>query len=494
MRPVRPFASHAALALLLPLVLAAGCARGAAPVAVSAPPSAASTPPSVDGVSALVASPEPGDERRSIGGPWIGASAEGALLAKGTRDTFVGVWIDVPSEKLRPERRAPMEVALVVDTSGSMKGSKIESAREGAATLVRSLRDGDIVALDAFSDEAQTIVPPTALDAASRREILRQIEGLVPTGSTNLFAGLTLAQSQIARAPATHTVRRIVVLSDGIANRGPSTPELLGSVARQGQRFGAQITSLGIGIDYDERTLNALSVQTNGRLYHVDEPRETAAVLASELALIDGTLASDAFVEIVGAPGVTIVDALGLPGEAFAGGLRIPLGALHAGQHREALVRVRLTDPAAFEGGARSLASVRLRFRDAAEGGLERIQEVVARTQISDDAAAVARAVDTRTRGIVAMHEASDAQIAAAQRINDGNFEAAEKDLARAQQALVAQASTVTDKAEKRRLERAAESVAGARVATRAMPSKSKSDQRAGALKLNASAMHDAGY
>jgi Ca-activated chloride channel family protein len=174
--------------------------------------------------------------------------------------------------------------------------------------------------------------------------------------------------------------------------------------------------------------------------------------------------------------------------------LRIPLGALHAGQHREALVRVRLTDPAAFEGGARSLASVRLRFRDAAEGGLERIQEVVARTQISDDAAAVARAVDTRTRGIVAMHEASDAQIAAAQRINDGNFEAAEKDLARAQQALVAQASTVTDKAEKRRLERAAESVAGARVATRAMPSKSKSDQRAGALKLNASAMHDAGY
>jgi len=309
-----------------------------------------------------------------------------------------------------------------------------------------------------------------------------------------MFAGLTLAQSQLSLAPPTHAIRRVVVLSDGQATRGPSTPELLGSVARQGLRFGAQVTSLGIGIDYDERTLNAIAIQTNGRLHHVVEPHETAGVLETELALVDATLANDAFVEIVAAPGVEILRAEGLPGEHFGGGLRIPLGALHAGQHREALVRVRIVDPAAFGAQQRPLASVRLRFRDAAEGNLERIQEVVARTQLSSDARAVSANADARTHGMIAMRESAEAQILAAQRINDGNFEEAERELDRARQGLLAQASTMKNAHEKRRLEAAATRVEQTRVATRAMPAQPKAMQRAGTLKMNHAAMHDLGY
>ncbi|MBX3186846.1 MAG: VWA domain-containing protein [Labilithrix sp.] len=389
-----------------------------------------------------------------------------------------------------------MQVALVVDTSGSMAGAKIDSARSAAATLVRNLKDGDIVALDAFSDSARTVVPPTRLDARSRGEILRQISGLVPVGSTNMFAGLTLAESQMLGAPATHTLRRVVVISDGIANVGPSSPEILGSVAERGLRSRAQITSLGVGNDYDERTLNALAVRSSGRLYHLSEPREMASILQNELALLDGTLASEAFVEIVPAPGVQILGAEGIRADFSVPerGLRIPLGALHAGQHREALVRVRITDPAMFEGHARSLASVRLRFRDAQENDLERIQEVVARTQMSHDDALVQRSVSSRTKAIVAIMDASRTQMEAAQRINDGNFVDADKELAKAEQTLAAQARVVTTAQEKKRLETAASKVASARAATRAMPSKPKADQRDGALRLNADAMHEAGF
>lgn len=423
---------------------------------------------------------------------WIGAASEGDMLSSSTRETFLGVWVDVP--EARPESRPPMEVTLVVDTSGSMAGSKIESARAAATTLVRGLRDGDIVALDAFSDEARTLVAPTRLDMHTRSEILRQISQLVPRGSTNMFSGLSLAESQMASAPATHPLRRIVVISDGIANVGPSSPEILGSVAQNGLRFRAQVTSLGVGNDYDERTLNALSVNTSGRLYHIGEPREMAGIMRNEVALLDATLASDSFVEVVAAPGVQLLGADGLKTEFRDGGMRIQLGSLHAGQHREALVRVRIADPALFEGHSRSLASVRLRFRDAAEGDLERIQEVVARTQLSSDDAAVARTVNSRTKAIVAIMEASKTQLQAAQRINDGNFVDADKELARAQQTLAAQAAVVTAPAEKKRLEVAANKVASARAQTRAMPSAPKAAQRAGALELNAEAMHEAGF
>ncbi len=477
-------------------VFGTGCAKGA-PLPLAPTQGSAANAADQDNANAIaIASDGAGDTGRertpNRNGAWIGAAPEGDLLSSSTRETFLGVWVDVP--EARPESRPPMEVVLVVDTSGSMAGTKIESARNAAATLVRSLKDGDIVALDSFSDDARTLVPPTRLDMHTRREILRQIAQLVPAGSTNMFSGLTLAESQMASAPASHGLRRVVMISDGIANIGPSSPEVLGSLAQNGLRFRAQVTSFGVGNDYDERTLNALSVRTNGRLYHIGEPREMAGILRNEVALLDATLASDASVEIVPAPGVQVLGADGFRAEFRDGGMRIPLGALHAGQHREALVRVRIVDPAAFEGHSRSLASVRLRFRDAAEGDLERIQEVVTRTQLSSDDNAVAQSVNSRTKAIVAIMDASKTQMAAAQRINDGNFVDADKELERAQQTLTAQARIVTAPAEKRRLEVAASKVATARAATRAMPSAPKASQRAGALEMNADAMHSQGF
>jgi len=485
------------LGLLAPLlaIASAACATSVPPVAPR--PETTSASSSQAAIDAALASDGPSASSRpsnpdAKNGAWLGAAAEGDMLDARTSETFVGVWVDVPDA--RAETRPPMEIALVVDTSGSMAGAKIESARRAAATLVKNLRDGDIVALDAFSDQARTVVPPTRLDAHTRAEILRRIAELVPLGSTNMFAGLTLAEAQMAAAPASHGIRRVVVISDGIANIGPSSPETLGAVAERGLRSRAQVTSLGVGTEYDEQTLNALAVRSSGRLYHLSDPREMASILDGELRLLDATLASEAFVEIVAAPGVHVLAAEGVHAEHRDGNLRIPLGALHAGQHREALVRVRIADPAAFDGHTRPLASVRLRFRDVRDGDLERIQEVVARTQLTTDEGAIARSVSSRTKAIMAITDASRTQIAAAQRINDGNFVDADKELERAQQALAAQARTVTAEPERKRLEAAAGRVAAARTATQSMPAKPKAAQRDGALKLNADAMHAAGF
>lgn len=478
-------------------LVGSGCAGAAAPVAKAptAPAEAEATTqePAEIGIVTPATAAASAEDRPAQSGSWIGAAAEGDLLLTGTRDTFVGVWVDVP--EARRGVRPPMDLALVVDTSGSMAGAKIENARKAATMLVSRLADGDIVALDAFSDNARTVVPPTRLSAQTRQDVLRAIAGLTPSGSTNMFDGLTLAESQIAATPPSHPLRRIVMISDGIANVGPSSPETLGAIAERGLRFRAQVTSLGVGNDYDERTLDALAVRSSGRLYHLTEPREMASILGNELELLNATLASDAFVEVVPAPGVQILGADGIRADRQAGGsLHIPLGALHAGQHREALVRVRIEDPAAFEGHTHPLASVRLRFRDARDSDLERVQEVVARTQLTGDERAVAEHVSSRTKAIVAIQESARMQLEAAQRINDGQFVDAEKDLALAEAALAAQARVVTAPAEKKRLEEAQTRVAAARATTHAAPSKPKAAQRLDALDLNASGMKAMGF
>jgi Ca-activated chloride channel family protein len=476
-----------------------GCAKGAAMTPAKAPASAviSDTPVAIatdtgDGQRPFFDGKEPADVKRSSSS-WIGASAEGEMLASGTRDTFLGIWVDVP--EARPEARPPIELALVIDTSGSMAGAKIENARNAASTLVRSLKDGDIVALDTFSDTAKTLVPPTRLNAQSRTDILRAIAGLGPSGSTNMFDGLTLAENQVAAAPPTHPLRRVVMISDGIANVGPSSPDTLGAIAERGLRFRTQVTSLGVGADYDERTLNALAVRSSGRLYHLTEPREMASILKGELDLLDATLASDAFVEVVPAPGVQLLGADGIRADFQGGGaLNIPLGALHSGQHREALVRVRITDPSAFEGQTHALASVRLRFRDAQDGDLERVQEIVARTQLTGDSAIVASHVNARAKAIAAIQESARAQIAAAQRMNQGQFVDADKELAKAQADLAAQARVATAPADKKRIAEAEQKVAASRAAAQAAPSKPKAAQRMDALEMNASGMKAAGF
>src|SRR4029079_9043242 len=113
-------------------------------------------------------------------------------------------------------------------------------------------------------------------------------------------------------APTTHPVKRIVVISDGQANVGPSSPDVLGALAARGAEHGIQVTSIGVGLDYDENTLNALAVRSSGRLYHLAEPREMASILDREIKLLDSTMATDAFVEIVPAPGVQVLGADGV--------------------------------------------------------------------------------------------------------------------------------------------------------------------------------------
>jgi Ca-activated chloride channel family protein len=359
------------------------------------------------------------------------------------------------------------------------------------------LRDDDIVALDVFSDNARTVVPPTRLTAHGREEILRAIDTLRVNGSTNMFDGLTLGESQMATAPATHSVRRVVVISDGIANVGPSSPETLGAIAERGLRFHAQVTSLGVGNDYDERTLNALAIRSSGRLYHLSEPREMASILKGELDLLTATLASDAFIEVVPAPGVALLGAEGVRADWDASGngaLRIPLGALHAGQHREALLRVRIDDGASFEAQSRPLASVRLRFRDSQDGDVERIQETVARTQLTGDRDLVSSHANSRTRAIVAIDEMAKRSVEAAQRINAGQFKDAEAELAKAEATIAAQAAVVTAPAEKKRLADARTQIAAARATAQALPSAPPAAQRASALKMNAAGMDAYGY
>jgi Ca-activated chloride channel family protein len=300
------------------------------------------------------------------------------------------------------------------------------------------------------------------LTPETRARVLSRIAELGTGGSTNMYEGLQLAEMHVAQPAPDHPVRRIVMISDGQANVGPSSPQALADLAGRSLQLGAQVTSLGVGIDYDEHTLDAIAESTSGRLFHVGNPREMQATLEHEVSLLASTVADQAFIEVVPAPGVELAGVDGARFEWGAGRVaRIPLGSLYAGQHREALVRVRLTGGAA--GVQRALASVRLVFHDPAENDVERLQEVLARVTSSDDPTAVAAHENATTHVMMATLAAAKTELQASQQLNAGDFDGAQAQLAATEKDLRAAAAKPMSAPTKKKLDDAVRAIATAR-------------------------------
>ncbi|MBC7173005.1 MAG: VWA domain-containing protein, partial [Polyangiaceae bacterium] len=304
------------------------------------------------GASPASVSAQPGG-----GGPgFIGGSPVQTQIVVGANgETYVGVWIDAPGGA--PTRqRPPMAVSLVIDTSGSMSGEKIVYARQAAASMIETLADGDIVSVYAFESGVTEIAPPTMIGSGTRGMLIQRVQTLTAVGGTNMFDGLSAGIARAAQAPPSHPLRRVVLISDGQANIGPSDPGTLGNLAARGSEHNLQVTAIGVGYDYDETTLGAVAVRSAGRLYHLGHPAQLAQILEQEVHLLASTVATNAYIEIIPAPGVVIIEGVSLGAELQGNRLRVPLGNVFAQQRREILFRARVDTS---RPGDRGLATAR---------------------------------------------------------------------------------------------------------------------------------------
>lgn len=478
--------------LILALGLAAlvGCGASASPYVTAKPANTIASP--TDPLQPV------GNDAPNPNGSWVGTAAGSDAFVPGMQDTFVAVWVDVPKDD--KAGKAPAAVSLVIDTSGSMAGDKIRHAREAATKLVSELRDGDIVSVTTFSDKAEERVAPVRLDQRSRMQIASVLAELRADGGTNLFEGVRQAGMTVMGAPTSHPIRRVVLISDGLATVGMTSRDQLAMLGERAGDRGVQVTAIGVGLEYDELTLNQLALRSSGRLYHLTDTRALPEIVSSEIGLLKGTRATNTRVSIVPAPGVEILGIDGARGMFQSCGMSacpidVPLGSMFAGQHKEFVVRVRMMAP---EAGSHPVASVRLLFHDPAENNLERVQEAVARFDVVNDPSLAAQRKNQRAQSVFAMIDAGRATEIAAQSLNADNFEEAERALAATEQKLRLQASSATTAKDKARLEESASRVgrarAGAAKAAAAPPAARPAEKRKQALEANDAAMDMQGF
>jgi Ca-activated chloride channel family protein len=164
------------------------------------------------------------------------------------------------------KKRVPLAVALVLDKSGSMASDgKMENAKRGVMEALNVLNDRDIAAVIAYDAEASVAVP--ARSVSDKRAFSRAVSRITPSGSTALYDGVKTGAELLLPFAEEGYVPRVILLSDGMANVGPQSPRELAALGRSLSKREITVTTIGLGLDYDEDLMTVLAAESGGSAY-----------------------------------------------------------------------------------------------------------------------------------------------------------------------------------------------------------------------------------
>jgi Ca-activated chloride channel homolog len=334
--------------------------------------------------------------------PVLGADRPETVILK------VGLY----GERGAQTERLPVNLALVIDKSGSMDGDKIERAREAALHAVRMLASDDLVSLVAYDNGVHTLVP--ARRVGDGRALESAIREITAEGGTNLHGGVSAGAAELRRGLEERRVHRVLLLSDGQANVGPSSPEALGRLGTELAARGITVSTIGLGLDYNEDLMTRLARRGEGNTYFVERSADLRRVFERELGDILSLVARRAVVEITLPEGARAVRIVGREGRVDDRRVVVELGNIAAEQEKFALVEIAVM--AGTAEASRELANVSVNYEYAADGGV-RTQDARAAARFSDRDEEVVAAVNKPVQVAYAenrLAEAKDEAIALA--------------------------------------------------------------------------------
>jgi uncharacterized protein YegL len=176
----------------------------------------------------------------------------------------------------------PLNLALVIDCSGSMgDAGKLDEVKRGLRAFADRLRRGDQVAIVTFSDEARVLCAQRPFGSGDW--FRAAIDELEPGGSTNLHGGLMLGLRECARELRPRGSNRVILLTDGIANRGVVEPEAILQDSRKFTAEDIDLTTIGLGRDLNMELLDRLARGGRGLFHFVADSKDIAKVFVDEV-------------------------------------------------------------------------------------------------------------------------------------------------------------------------------------------------------------------
>ncbi len=322
------------------------------------------------------------------------------------------------------ETRAPINVALVIDRSGSMQGERLAAAKKGVEAALDRLGPDDTVSLVAYNHEVDVLLKAGRL-GAKRDEAERAINRLTAMGTTALYAGVKEGGEQIKAFRSDMTVNRVVLLSDGLANVGPSSPREVAELGRTLASKGISVSTIGLGLEYNDELMQRLAAVSDGNHVFVERPSDLAEIFDREFGDALSIAARDVTITIECKAGFKPTRVLGRDADISGSRVTLNLAQLQADNERYVIVELE-PEASSTAGSVEDVARIDVAYMNLDSGSRERVETRV-KARFTDDAKEVEKSVNKAVLSQVTEQIATENSERAMELRNQGDVAGARK-------------------------------------------------------------------
>ncbi|HYO68035.1 MAG TPA: VWA domain-containing protein, partial [Archangium sp.] len=229
-------------------------------------------------------------------------------ITPGSTDLFVTV--DIAGVEVPGSKRTPVNLAVVIDRSGSMSGYKLQQAKQAARHLVGLLGPGDRLAIVHYGSDVKS-QPSLPATPANRELMLQYIEGIWDDGGTNIGAGLHAGRSHVTAVRGDYSVNRIILLSDGQATEGITDDASLTEVVKGIRTEGITVSAIGVGTDFNEDLMQGFAELGAGAYGFLEDAAQLGSLFQKDLRQASTRVARDVALSFTLPQGVRLQEVLG---------------------------------------------------------------------------------------------------------------------------------------------------------------------------------------
>ncbi|MBC2704976.1 VWA domain-containing protein [Desulfobacula sp.] len=312
-----------------------------------------------------------------------------AILPAGdSQNVVLKITLDAPPSPAHIKRPL-VNLALVLDQSGSMNGNKIQQAKAAAIEALTRLGLQDIFSVVVYDTNVHTIVP--AQRAGNIQSIINTIQQIRAGGSTALFGGVSQGASEIRKNLESNYIHRIILLSDGLANVGPRMPADLGRLGAALIKENISVTTVGVGTGYNEDLMTRLAQKSDGNTYFVESGFDLPRIFAAELGDVLNVVAKKVKVTITLSDNVEAINIIGREGRIRENQIEFYMNQLYGDQEKYALVEVNI--PKSTSGSRIKIAQVDVTYENPFSRKSEK-STGISYARFSSDSGKVARSTN----------------------------------------------------------------------------------------------------
>ncbi len=347
--------------------------------------------------------------------------------------------------------KTPLNISVVIDKSGSMADkNKLTFVKKAVEHIIDELGSDDYISIVTYDDDVKVVYESSRIEDKS--SLRRIVSSITSGGYTNLSGGMVKGFNQVESTYRRGYVNRVLLLSDGLANRGiTDRSEIADMVRDRSRRDGITISTFGVGNDFNENLMADIADYGKGNYYYIKNSLDIPQIFASELKGVRYLTGHDSKIRIkFPAEYLTVNKVFGYPYEVFGDEIAIDLKDIFAGQNKTVLIKFdikkKFTGTINFKSDFEYLNP---------ENNLEKVSKSVSNSlEPASNQSEFDKGFALNVQQNVVVFEANDIMEQALKEADKGNYDQARKKVQEGKDYITTQKSTVPQSPEIERQEK----------------------------------------